>query len=100
MGINIDIMTAILIFFIGFFCLIMSRNMVRMVIGIEIMARAAAYLFIYFGFFNGATSVSQSLVITLIVVEVVVSAIALAMIMNIYKIGKTLDVRQLTRLKG
>jgi len=99
-GINLDITTALLVFAIGFLCLLRSRNMVRMIIGIEIMARAATYLFIYFGNAGGNTAVSQALVITVIVVEVVVSATALAIIMNIYKIGKTLDVRKLTRLKG
>lgn len=97
---NLDILIAGSIFFIGFLSLLRTRNMIRMIIGIEIMARAATYLIIYFGASKGNTSLSQALVITVIVVEVVVSATALAIIMNIYKIGKTLDVRQLTRLKG
>ncbi|MCX5748904.1 MAG: NADH-quinone oxidoreductase subunit K [Candidatus Saganbacteria bacterium] len=100
MALNPDIFTAVLIFIIGFACLLSSRNMIRMIIGIEIMARAATYSFIYFGFLNGNTSLSQAAVITVIVVEVVVSATALALIMNIYKSGRTLDVRRLTKLKG
>lgn len=97
---NYNIIAICVIFFIGFWCLIRSRNMVRMVIGIEIMARAATFAFIYFGYLSGSTAVAQALVITVIVVEVAVSAIALAIIMNIFKVTGSLDVRLLNRLKG
>jgi NADH:ubiquinone oxidoreductase subunit K len=89
-----------ILFFIGFASILRTSNMIRMVIGIEIMARAASFAFVSFGFLHGNTAVSQSLVVTIIVVEVAVTATALAMIMNLYKKNKSLDVRNLTKLKG
>ena len=44
--------------------------------------------------------VAQSLVITYIVVEVCLVATALALIINVTRHTKSLDVRKLTRLKG
>ena len=41
----------------------------------------------------------QSVVVTLIVVEVVIVAIALALVINLYRQTGSLDVRKLTDLK-
>ena len=92
--------TVAVLFFIGFAGILRTSNMIRMIIGIEIMARAASFAFISFGFLHGNTAISQSLVVTVIVVEVVVTSIALALIMNLYKKNKSLDVKNLTTLKG
>lgn len=97
---NADILTIILVFAAGFFCLLTTKNIVRLVIGIEIMARAATFAFIYFGYLHNNTAIAQSAVVTIIVVEAAVSAIALALIMNLYKQGKTLDIKKLNKLKG
>ncbi len=95
-----DIIYIFIIFVIGFICVLTTSNMIRMVIGLEIMARAATYAFIYFGHLTGNMAVAQALVVTVIVVEVVVSATALALIVNVYRHTKSLDVRKLIKLKG
>jgi multisubunit Na+/H+ antiporter MnhC subunit len=52
------------------------------------------------GFEHNNIYVAQSLTITFIVVEVSVVATALAIIINIYRHTKSLDIRKLTKLKG
>jgi NADH:ubiquinone oxidoreductase subunit K len=99
-GLSVDMIVVILLFLLGFYCILRTKNIIRMIIGIEIMARAATLSFIYSGYTHGNTSICQALVITVIVVEVVVSATALALIMNIYKLGSTLNTDKLTKLKG
>ena len=99
---NIDsnLAVAALLFLMGFAAILRTSNMVRMIIGLEIMARAASFAFISFGYLHGNTALAQSLVVTIVVIEAVVSALVLALIMNIYKKSGSLDVRDLTRLKG
>ena len=97
---NIYIAAAVAVFVIGFLCILASRNMVRMIIGLEVMARAATLSIVAYGYLRGNTAISQALVITIIVVEVVVTSIALALIMNIYNVGKSIDVGNLNKLKG
>jgi NADH:ubiquinone oxidoreductase subunit K len=89
-----------LLFFIGLYCLLSSRNMIKLLIGLEIMAKAAVLSFITAGFHRGETFFSQSLVITFIVVEVSIVAVALALVINAYKNTGNLDIRSLTKLKG
>ncbi len=95
-----DIAAAVLLFVLGFYCLLSTKNMVRMIIGLEIMARGATLSFVSYGFSHGNTSISQALVISIIVVEVVVTSIALALIMNVFKLSGSVNVDNLTKLKG
>ena len=89
-----------LLFFIGLYCLFTSRNMIKLLIGLEIMAKSAVLSFITAGYVRGETFFSQSLVITFIVIEVSLMAVALALVINSYRNTESLDVRNLTRLKG
>ena len=89
-----------LLFFIGLYCLLTFRNMIKLLIGLEIMAKAAVLSFITAGYIRGETFLAQSLVITFIVVEVCIVAVALALAINAYRNTGTLDIRRLANLKG
>lgn len=89
-----------LLFFIGLYCLLTSRNMIKLLIGLEIMAKSAVLAFITAGYARGETFFTQSLVITFIVVEVSIVAVAMALVINAYKNTGSLDIRSLTKLKG
>jgi len=52
------------------------------------------------GFAKKNILIAQSLAVTFIVVEVSLVATALAIIINIYRHTKSLDIRRLSRLKG
>jgi NADH:ubiquinone oxidoreductase subunit K len=89
-----------LLFFIGLYCLLTSRNLIKLLIGLEIMAKSAVLSFIVAGWARGETFVTQSLVITFIVVEVSIVAVALALVINSFKNTGNLDIRNLSKLKG
>jgi NADH:ubiquinone oxidoreductase subunit K len=89
-----------LLFFIGLYCLLTSRNLIKLLIGLEIMAKSAVLSFIVAGWARGESFVSQSVVITFIVIEVSIVAVALALVINVYKNTGNLDIRSLARLKG
>jgi NADH:ubiquinone oxidoreductase subunit K len=90
----------IILFVIGFYCLLATLNLVRALIGIEILMKAVTLLIIIAGYASGRTSLSQSLVITLIVVETVLIAVAMGIVLSVYKHTKSLDTKNVTNLKG
>ena len=90
----------IVTFVIGSYCILATTNLVRALIGIEIMMKAVTLLLIIAGYASGRTSLSQALVITLIVVETVMIAVAMGIILSAYKHTKSLDTESLTNLKG
>jgi NADH:ubiquinone oxidoreductase subunit K len=86
--------------FIGLYCLLTMRNLIKLLIGVEIIAKGLSLALISTGFVRKNILIAQSLTITFIVIEVAVVATALAIIINIYRHTKSLDIRKLTKLKG
>jgi NADH:ubiquinone oxidoreductase subunit K len=85
---------------IGLYCILATTNLVRALIGIEVLMKAVTLLIIIAGYASGRTSLAQSLVITLIVAETVLIAVAMGIVLSIYKHTKSLDTKNLTDLKG
>jgi len=85
---------------IGIYGLLTMKNMVKLLIGIEIIAKGVTLALIVTGATKDNLMLAQSLVISVIVVDVAVLATALAIIIRINRHTKSLDVRKLTKLKG
>jgi multisubunit Na+/H+ antiporter MnhC subunit len=86
--------------FVGLYCLLTMKNVIKLFIGIEVISKGVTLALLATGFVKKNTLLAQSLVITFIVVEVSLVATALAIIINIYKHTKSLDIRKLTKLRG
>lgn len=89
-----------LLFITGFYSLIVSRNLVRLLISIEILTKSATLMIILAGYMTHQTSLAQSFVITLVIVEVVVIAVAAGIIIGVFRRTGTLDTRKLRNLRG
>jgi NADH:ubiquinone oxidoreductase subunit K len=94
-----DLLIVAVIFLLGFLCLIVMRNLIKLLIGIEVLTKGVSLALISSGFVQRNSLLMQSVVITLIVVEVVVVAVALALIIALYRRTGSLDIRRLTKLK-
>ena len=90
----------VLLFIAGLYCILMTRNMMRALIGLEILTKAVTVLLILAGYVTGNMAFAQSIVITLIVIEVVVIAITAGVILSIYRHTNSLDRSTIMDLKG
>ena len=87
------------LFLIGFVGLLVMRNIVKLLISVEVLTKGVSLALIASGYARQNPYVMQSVVVTLIVVEVVVVAVALALIVNLYRRTGSLDIRKLAELK-
>jgi NADH:ubiquinone oxidoreductase subunit K len=87
------------LFLIGLFGLLVMRNLVKLLISVEVLTKGVSLALIASGFARQNPFVMQAVVVTLIVVEVTVVAVALALIVNLYRRTGSLDIRRLTDLK-
>ena len=87
-------------FFLGLYCLLTMRNLIKLFIGIEIIGKWVSLILLSTGWARQSIFLAQSLVVSYIVIEVSLVATALAVIINLYRTNQSLDVRKLTRLKG
>lgn len=96
------IATVIILYSIGLYCLASKKNLVKMVIAIEILLAAANLNFITMSYFMkiGYThTLAHAVVIISMAIGACVAAIALSLVMNAYRHYKTLDSRKMSRLR-
>ena len=86
--------------FAGLYCLLTMKNVIKLFIGIEVISKGVSLALLATGFVRKNTLLAQCLVITFIVVEVSLVATALAIIVNVTRHTQSLDIRNLTKLKG
>ena len=91
---------AALLFVAGIYCMMVSRNMLRLVIGLELISKGALLSVIACGKALGNMALAQSIAVTMIVIEVVVVAAGLALIVRAYARTGTVDMWKFDKLKG
>ena len=80
--------------------MMVSRNLIRILIGLEIIIKAVTLLFIVVGYITNKTALAQVLVITVIVIEVVLAAVACGIALSVYRRTDSLETSSLQRMKG
>jgi NADH-quinone oxidoreductase subunit K len=84
----------------GFYGLLVSRNLIKIVVALQILVKAALLGLVAAGSTSGQVNLGQSLAITVIVADTVVAVIGMALGVQIRRHLGTLDVRDLSSLRG
>lgn len=98
-----DVLNTVLVialFSVGLFCLLTQRNAIKQVIGLKIMLQGVTLGLIQAGRLRGDVRFAETMVVSALVVETVVIAIAMALIVNIFRNYPLGDVDQLDQLRG
>ena len=90
----------ILLLIIGFYYILATRNLIRILLGVEIITKAALLAIIVAGYITNNIPLAQSLAIIMIIIEVFVVAIAAGIIIQIYKRTGSLNARNIRNLRG
>ena len=85
---------------VGFYGLLVCRNLIKIVVALQILGKAALLGLVAAGSFTGQTDLGQSLAITVLVADTVVAVVGVAMGVQIRRRLGTLDVRDLSKLRG
>ena len=89
-----------LLFIAGFYCILVTRNLIKALIGLEILIKAVTLIFVLVGYITHHEALAQAIIITMIVIEVVVIVVAAGVILSVYRHEESLDARKLRQLKG
>ena len=96
MGIEgLNIIIAAVVVFLGLYAIITRKNLIKILIGLEIMSKGVTLNFII-----NQSVITEGMVILIIGFEVIVTALALAIIINVYKQHGTLNASLLRKLRG
>jgi NADH-quinone oxidoreductase subunit K len=84
---------------IGLYALLVSRNLIKVIVGLQIMVKGAMLAMIAAGQSAGQPAVGQSLALTVIVADTIVAVVGLALAVQVRRRFGTLDVKALSTLR-
>jgi len=87
------------LFCVGLYIILTKRNAIQVLIGIEMMLNAAILNLVAFGKYDRLYNGGQMFALFAIVLAAATTAVALAIILNVYKKYKTIDPDQIHELK-
>jgi multisubunit Na+/H+ antiporter MnhC subunit len=90
----------VLLLIVGVWCMLRTYNLLRMLIGLEILMKSATFFLIVAGYLSGRMALAQAMVITVIVVEVVVVVAAAGLILGFFQETDSLNVKNTRGLRG
>lgn len=96
----VSMMTVILMAVIAFYCILVSRNLIRILIGLELLTKGVTLLLGVAGYLTGRMAMAQTFIITVIVIEVVVIAVAAGVVLGVHRTTQGLDAGKLNQLRG
>jgi NADH:ubiquinone oxidoreductase subunit K len=86
------------LFCIGLYMVVSKHNAIQILIGIELMLNAAILNLVAFGKYDRLNNGGQIFALFAIVLAAAVTAVALAIILNVYKQYKTIDPGKIDKL--
>lgn len=91
---------SLLVMIIGFYAILVSRNLIRTLIGLEILTKSVTLLIILAGYLTNRMGLAQALAITMIIIEVALTVVAVGIVLCIFRHDNEIDATNLQNLKG
>jgi NADH-quinone oxidoreductase subunit K len=92
---------SLVLFSIGLYAVLARRNLIGILIGIELMLNAASVNFLAYNYFVGTDpAIGQIIVLFVIGLAAAEAAIALSIILAVYRQHASIDVTNIEELKG
>ncbi len=99
-AVNLGVIGVIGLLGVGLYSLLITRNLIKLVVALQIMVKSAVLGLVAAGYISGQVQLGQSLAVTVIVADTVVAVIGLALAVQIRRQLGTLDVNDLSKLRG
>ncbi len=98
-GLTHFLVVSAILFSLGLYGVVTRRNAVLVLMGIELILNAANINFIAFARYGGLKLDGQAIAVFVIILAAAEAAIALAIVLNIFKRFKTVNIDEISSLK-
>ena len=85
---------------VGFYGLLTCRNLIKIVVALQVLVKGALLGLVAAGNISGQVNLGQSLAITVIVADTIVAVIGIALGVQMRRRMGTLDLRDMSSLRG
>lgn len=98
--INIILLGIIGFLGVGFYGLLITRNLIKVVMVLQILVKAVVLAFVFSGKVSGNLGLGQSVAATVIVADTIVAVVGLALAVQVRRRFGTLDAPEISTLRG
>ena len=84
---------------IGLYAVLISRNLIKVIVALQILVKGAMLAMIAAGRMNGQINVGQSMALTVIVADTIVAVVGMALAVQVRRHFGTLDLRAISTLR-
>ncbi len=84
---------------IGFYCLLLTRNLLKLVVALQILIKGALLAIIFAGSLTDKMETAQSMALTVIVADTIVAVIGLAMTIQVRQLTGTSNIQSISKLR-
>jgi len=84
---------------VGFYGLLVLRNLIKVIVALQIMVKGAMLALILAGMNNGDVNTGASMALTVIVADTIVAVVGLALATQVRRYFGTLDVKSISTLR-
>ena len=99
MGVSAYVIVSAALFTLGIVCIVSRRNIIYVLMGIEMMLNAASINFAAFNRFNGDALEGRVFVVFVIILAAAEAAVALAIVLNVFHLFKSIKPSEVDLLR-
>jgi NADH:ubiquinone oxidoreductase subunit K len=99
-GLNHYLLISAALFSLGIMCVLIRKNAVNVLMGIELILNSANLNLVAFSRFSAANLNGQIFAIFIIVIAAAEAAVALAIVLSMYRLIQSVDLDRADTLKG
>ncbi|MCX6053724.1 MAG: NADH-quinone oxidoreductase subunit K [Chloroflexi bacterium] len=85
---------------IGFYCLLFTRNLIKVIIALQLIVKGVVLAFVLAGHLVQKENLAQTMALTVLVADTIVAVVGLALAVQIRLRTGSLDTKNLSNLKG
>ena len=97
---NMILLGVVLLLGVGFYGLLITRNLIKIVMVLQILVKAVILALVLAGKLSGNLGLGQSTASTVIVADTIVAVVGLALAVQVRRRFGTLDVPKISTLRG
>ncbi|MBI5296817.1 MAG: NADH-quinone oxidoreductase subunit K [Chloroflexi bacterium] len=97
---NAVLFSVVLLLAVGFYGLLITRNLIKIVVVLQTLVKAAIMALVLAGNTSGNPGLGQSAAATVLVADTVVAVVALALAVQVRRRAGTLDIARISTLRG
>jgi NADH-quinone oxidoreductase subunit K len=97
---NVVLFGVVLLLAVGFYGLLITRNLIKIVLVLQILVKAVVLALVLAGKASGNLGLGQSIAATVIVADTVVAVVALALAVQVRRRAGTLDIAKISSIRG